>query len=82
MLNPQLRYREKLLFPSVKRCIRRGKESRKAASMIRGMEELLQPRSNSKTSYESSFKGDVTGLQSHEGHEANGLGATFTLSSV
>lgn len=37
--------------------------------MIRGMEELLLPRSNSKTSYESSFKGDVTGLQSHEGHE-------------
>lgn len=47
--------------------------------MIRGMGELLLLRSNSKTSYESSFKGDVTGLQSHVGHEANGQGATFTL---
>lgn len=47
--------------------------------MIRGMEELLLLRSNSKTSYESSFKGDVTGLQSHEGHGENGQGATFTL---
>lgn len=46
--------------------------------MIRGMEEFLLPRSNSKTSYESSFKGDVTGLQSHEGHEENGQGATST----
>lgn len=50
--------------------------------MIRGTEELLLPRKNSKTSYERSFKGDVTGLQNHEGHEANGQGATFTLSSV
>lgn len=50
--------------------------------MIRGMEELLLPRSKSKTSYERSFRGDVTGLQSHEGHKANGQGATFTLSSM
>lgn len=77
MLNAQLRYSEKLLLCSVKSCVRRGKESRKAESMIRGREELLLLRSNCKTSYESSFKGDVTGLQSHEGHDANGQGATF-----